>query len=417
MTGEREPNFEVHLSQCRCCFITFDESQKRIKIDRDIKVMFSYLTSMDLIPSKNYSKHICSICNNLLDLFHHYRCKFIQNQRNLEKFFDGAGKLRSRKRTRNEKFVFDTDSETELLVKVEPFDVKVETGLLDPVFVETSTKIDTEQELKKLKTNPSIQFDDSDGIKVDVQLSEQSSDESTEPLFPKKRPRNLRELIEKRKQKLSCPEKGCKKYFLEKHKLEDHLKFDHFGIPFQCLSCDYKTHTRDLLNVHSYRMHGSFVNSREKEQCPECGIFFYGLSAHIKQVHAKNHPFKCDLCGFGTYAIYIIRRHMMSAHFPKDLKKRVACQICNKQLIVSSGNVSLKAHLRLVHGTEGKKRVICFCGLSYKTEQYLKNHQRIVHEKRGKKHHCSVCDKGEMSCFLPASPTLTLTHFDFFRVC
>ena len=142
MTGKREPNFEVHLSQCRCCFITFDESQKRIKINRNIKVRFSYLTSMDLISSKSYSKHICSICNNLLDLFQHYRCKFIQNQRNLEKFFNLAGKLRARKRTRNEKSVFERDS-------VEPFDVKVETGVLDPVFVETLTKIDTEQELKK----------------------------------------------------------------------------------------------------------------------------------------------------------------------------------------------------------------------------------------------------------------------------
>lgn len=401
MTNEKTEFLDNLLNQCRCCLKIFDESQKQIRIDRNIKTKFHSLTFIELISSKFYSKNICSFCDNLLNFFYHCKDDFTKKQRKLELQVEGSRKTKKRKRVSES----SGEDKTEVVVKLEPVEVKEEDEKSETssIFV---AQIKTESEVDDYKLVPSFLYHSPDENVDNKESDGNSNEDSCEPEPPpqpiklrqKREPRTKKSKL-KKKRKIDCPEKDCKKFFLEQLKLEDHIKFDHFGIPFQCKFCNFKTHTRDLLKSHESRMHGDFVNNKEKEQCPECGIFVSGLTAHVKQVHTKEHPIKCDLCGFGTFAIYLIKRHMISAHFPKDLKKRVSCPICNKQLIVSSGNVSLKAHMTNVHGSQGKK-VQCHCGLSYKSELYLKNHQRIVHEQKGKKHHCPTCDKCNLKSFL-----------------
>lgn len=401
MTSENAGSFNNLINQCRFCLRSFDESQKQIRIDRNIKSKFYSLTRIELISSKFYSKNICSLCNNLLDFFNHYRDDFTKKQRMLDLQLGGSRKLKPKRRKKfseppdesSSSAAVHEDLISEFIVKVEPVEVKEEEE--DPVIQSVfAAPLKTELEVDECKPFPSFLYDSAQDDK---------SDDSWET-EPPPRARRKREPKEKSKKykKINCPEKDCSKFFLDQQKLADHVKFVHLAIPFQCTICNFKTHTRDLLKSHDLRMHGDYVNNKEKEQCPECGVFVTGLSAHVKQVHTKDHPLKCDLCSFGTFAKYLIKRHMLSAHFPKDLKKRVSCPICGKKLIVSSGNVSLKAHLKNVHGSQGKK-FQCYCGLFYKSELYLKNHQRIVHERKGKKHHCPTCDKCEFIKFLRTS--------------
>jgi hypothetical protein len=414
MSRKSAKNLNNHTGQCRCCLRSFDESQKKIRIDRNIKNKFHSLTHIELKTSKHYSNNICSLCENLLNFFHHCRDDFTKNQRKLDLQIESSRKEKTKKLKGNEDITEQAIQheklqdvfKTEVVVKVEPVEVKdeKEKAEIQTVFV---ASVKTEMEIDEYKPVPSFLYDspyeDGDNVnesaKNDKFNKNNFSDDSWEgePLpiqlnQRKKREPRLKSSKSTKRKKVSCPENDCTKFFYEKHMLEDHIQYDHLGIPFQCKICNFKTHTRDLLKSHDFRIHGDFVNNKGKEQCPECGVFVSGLNAHIKQVHVKTHPMTCDLCGFGSFALYMIRRHMMSAHYPKDLKKRVSCPICNKKLIVSSGNVSLKAHMKNVHSSENQ-RVQCYCGQYYKSELYLKNHQRIVHEQKGKKHHCPTCDK------------------------
>jgi hypothetical protein len=368
MTSESNKNY---LNHCRCCLKIFNGSQKQIKISRDIKNKFHRLTSLQITSSKLLPKNICSLCNNLLDFFETCRDDFMEKHRKLEELVERTG----RKKTTEAPSIAN-----EVLVKIEPMDVKDEAEDPVSIYVETTHSIPPKNENldSDYKPIPLFLFDDRCTSEDELALPHQKKTQR-----PKK----------KKKIKFACPEEGCKRYFLEKQNLEDHVNFNHLGIHFQCDFCDFKTSTRDLLKLHTNRMHGdSTSKDLKKEQCPECGIFVCGLGSHIKQVHEKEkHQIKCDICGFGTFALHIIRRHMYSSHFPKELKKRVSCPICGKLLIASSGDSALKAHLKLVHSKQ--KRVKCFCGLTYKSEQYLRNHQKIVHEKRFKRHHCKICDK------------------------
>lgn len=118
-------------------------------------------------------------------------------------------------------------------------------------------------------------------------------------------------------------------------------------------------------------------NKEREFKCSQCErIFSYksNLKAHIKVVHQKLLPYKCEFenCTKSYPSLNRLKVHMRT-HFND---KRFECQICKKRF---NEKVNLKTHMA-VHSK--KKPFICLlCEKAYKSNTRLKEHVDIIHLK------------------------------------
>lgn len=92
-TNEIEFTLEDHLNKCRCCFRALMDQQKSVKITKSIEEKFFSLTQiqvlikifilpylinlfpppLQLVESNDFSKAICILCDNDLEVFSNFR--------------------------------------------------------------------------------------------------------------------------------------------------------------------------------------------------------------------------------------------------------------------------------------------------------------------------------------------------------
>lgn len=121
---------------------------------------------------------------------------------------------------------------------------------------------------------------------------------------------------------------------------------------------------------------GNKKKSKGREfKCTQCDRQFSyksNLLAHIKVVHQKLLPYKCEFenCNKSYPSINRLRIHMRT-HFND---KRYECEICKKRF---NEKVNLKTHMA-VHSNE-KPYECKLCGKTYKSNTHLKEHIDIIH--------------------------------------
>ena len=117
----------------------------------------------------------------------------------------------------------------------------------------------------------------------------------------------------------------------------DHMKRMHGNEEFSCDQCNFKTKTKRRLKVHIGIKHGE-----KKFECKLCESkygFQFGLTRHIKMVHANTLPESerdiaaCPFCDFKSKS-WNVKKHLRQMHRKKEnsetKQKNHKCEYCDK---------------------------------------------------------------------------------------
>ncbi|XP_045776707.1 zinc finger protein 70-like [Maniola jurtina] len=159
----------------------------------------------------------------------------------------------------------------------------------------------------------------------------------------------------------SFPCEICDAVFTRKDNLMVHLRLQHIAkYSYSCKHCEYHTRNFSKLILHTQRLH---MKNRNLE-CDHCGKVTGSRAAMTKhlEIHGEK-KFACDVCGYQTYTIEVMRRHVLT-HVPDKPHK---CPLCERSYIQK---VQLQRHMKAHAG-----HCCAVCGASFKTEPKLLIHQ------------------------------------------
>lgn len=109
------------------------------------------------------------------------------------------------------------------------------------------------------------------------------------------------------------------------------------------------------------------------------------LTAHIKRAHIAP-PEVCDFCGKEFKCKYYLKLHRNEAHMGMEIK-RIQCNLCG----VSMRENHLSIHMKC-HNAQTEPHLICsICSKELKNKISMKSHMRFVHGNR--EHQCTICGK------------------------
>ncbi|XP_044260337.1 zinc finger protein 595-like [Tribolium madens] len=111
------------------------------------------------------------------------------------------------------------------------------------------------------------------------------------------------------------------------------------------------------------------------------------LEDHIKYKHTETDLTKplniCDVCGSSFSNKYLLKRHLKNVH---ATEKKFKCELCERKF---ASPVYLNAHKRYHSGE--RKHICSFCGKGYITASDLYHHEKIHANKRA--YRCHICPK------------------------
>ncbi|XP_021186407.3 gastrula zinc finger protein XlCGF57.1 [Helicoverpa armigera] len=203
----------------------------------------------------------------------------------------------------------------------------------------------------------------------------------------------------------------CESKFSRKDNLMAHIRMQHI-IPnaFTCKQCLYSTKNFSKLVNHWHKHHSE---TPDQYQCHHCSKWTSSRAAMTKhlEIHGEK-KYACDVCGYSTYTIEVMRRHVLTHVEDKPYK----CTLCGNSYIQRvqlarhlekhSGNMCLKCgntfttraqlliHLREHMGLEKLFCPVESCPLVSKefiNEASWQNHLKIHMD--DKPHSCDVCGK------------------------
>ena len=134
---------------------------------------------------------------------------------------------------------------------------------------------------------------------------------------------------------------SCVKQFVEKRKLQYHIKSVHLKVNYMCKA------------VNCY--YGSFS--------------LLTLKAHVLKVHDVENDFKCNLCQYRTVRSGDLKRHLKTKHLKGE---KIQCPLCEYQCVRKD---NLIQHQKKVHPSVNISCDIC---LTYKSKnkKELKEHKK-----------------------------------------
>ncbi|XP_045527897.1 protein suppressor of hairy wing [Pieris brassicae] len=154
----------------------------------------------------------------------------------------------------------------------------------------------------------------------------------------------------------------CSAKFSRKDNLLVHLRLQHImNKRFQCKMCDFSTKNFSKLILHSQRMH---LPKPLQYECDHCGKLTKSrgsLTKHL-EIHGDK-KYACEVCGYSTYTIEVMRRHTLTHVEDKPYK----CSICSNSFIQ-------KAQL-LRHLNQHMEFVCNICSKRFKTREEATIHE------------------------------------------
>ncbi|XP_074041897.1 zinc finger Y-chromosomal protein isoform X2 [Leptinotarsa decemlineata] len=163
----------------------------------------------------------------------------------------------------------------------------------------------------------------------------------------------------------------------------------HKNISHLCDKCPKEFKTANSLRNHLKFTHNEGIT--RTWTCKECGrVFkkFCVFTAHHRQIHLRDGPLKCDICGQGFGRSDYLKRHKQRhIRHEKKICGPYQCQICTKKFKTME---NLKLHIRS-HGR--LSRFNCkYCTSTFKNK-YQRNRHEKLHEKCESllKYRCKIC--------------------------
>ncbi|XP_035449910.2 zinc finger protein 260 [Spodoptera frugiperda] len=203
----------------------------------------------------------------------------------------------------------------------------------------------------------------------------------------------------------------CNATFTRKDNLMVHIRLQHIvRNVYKCKSCQYDTKNFSKLIAHWHTNHS---DTPGQFQCNTCNKWTSSRAAMTKhlEIHGEK-KYACDVCGYSTYTIEVMRRHVLTHVSEKPYK----CEQCPKSYIqkaqlqrhleIHAGNQCTKCSTPfpsraklLVHMREhmGLDKLHCpvktcpYYTKAFSTETGLNHHLKTHVE--DKPHSCEVCGK------------------------
>ncbi|RZC32652.1 zf-H2C2 2 domain containing protein [Asbolus verrucosus] len=165
---------------------------------------------------------------------------------------------------------------------------------------------------------------------------------------------------------------------------------------FVCFHCERSFSLKSTLENHIKHEHTNRATKIKKSRsCDQCGKSYSSESAlkKHKSVCKKNTRDEpetesktfniCDVCGTSFSNKYLLKRHIRNVH---ATEKKFKCELCDSKF---ASPVYLNAHKR--YHTGERKHICSFCGKGYITASDLYHHEKIHANKRA--YRCQICPK------------------------
>ena len=190
--------------------------------------------------------------------------------------------------------------------------------------------------------------------------------------------------IAKKKQH-KCPH--CPKYYATNKSLKQHIKDVHLRLkPFKCDVCGESFARQSTLDNHKASKHAENLKLVECP-APDCGEKFKNpkeLDTHIRQFHTVT-DHQCPKCNMYCTTKSGLNNHIYTCFNIRNFK----CSECGKAFFRKH---HLDDHMKSKHSDE--KNYVCEvkdCGKAFKTENELKKHKKSHSDERT--HQCPYCEQ------------------------
>nr|XP_023012591.1 zinc finger protein 664-like isoform X1 [Leptinotarsa decemlineata] len=168
----------------------------------------------------------------------------------------------------------------------------------------------------------------------------------------------------------------------------------------ECLDCKKVFETKSLLEKHAKSKHERKDMSNMQKPCENCGNLYStkNIKRHFKncikrtgnnginkyeKIITRQLESTCTLCGTIFSNKYLMRRHMKNVH---ATEKNFKCELCERTF---TSAVYLNAHKRYHSGD--RPHICSFCGKGFITTSDLYHHEKIHVNKRA--YRCEKCPK------------------------
>ncbi|CAB3249246.1 unnamed protein product [Arctia plantaginis] len=203
----------------------------------------------------------------------------------------------------------------------------------------------------------------------------------------------------------------CDAKFSRKDNLTVHIRLQHiFRKDYFCKYCKFSTKNFSKLVNHWHKHH---AETPDQYQCDECSKWISSRAAMMKhlEIHGEK-KYSCDMCGYSTYTVEVMRRHILTHVEDKPHK----CNLCNRSYIqrvqlqrhlekhmgnlctecgqTFSSRAKMLVHLREHMGLEKLRCPLESC--PYSTKDFINESSLTYHlnvHLDNKPHSCDVCEK------------------------